>query len=230
MTKETAKAILRRSALFSDLPERALDGIASLAHLREYRKGEIVFSEGDHGDALYGVVSGRVRVATQNADGKVIFLNLMNAGDVFGEIAAIDGLPRSADAEAIEDSSLIVIRRESFLRLLEGDAGLAVHVLELVCRKLRWTTDMVHEATLMSVPGRLARRLLHLTRTHGEVVDGRMSLEMSQADLANFLGVSRQIVNQSLQTWRDAGWIDLKRSTIVLRDQEALERLALEDR
>jgi len=226
MSDQTAKAILQRNFLFCDLPESALDQLASLASRKTFRKGEVVFLEGDAGDALYGVISGSIRVATSNNDGKQIFLNMMEHGDVFGEISVIDGQPRTASAEAAESTSLIVIQRRDFQELVEHEPVVAIHLLQILCQRLRWTTDIVHEAMLLPAPGRIAKRLLHLVSAHGRETEAGLELRMSQADLANFLGVSRQIVNQNLQDWREAGWIDLQRARVIVLDSGALEQIA----
>ena len=158
MNKPTAKAILERNALFRDLPEAAIEQVASLARRRVYAKGEIIFSAGDEGDALYGVAAGEVRVTTSSSDGKVVFLNLMQHGDIFGEISVMDGLPRTAGAEAAEETTLIVIQRTEFLRLLEHEPRVAIHLLSLFCQRLRWTTDIVHETAFLSIDKPYARR------------------------------------------------------------------------
>lgn len=226
MNDETAKAILQRNFLFCDLPEPSLHQLASLANRRTFRKGEVVFLEGDAGDALYGVISGSIRVATSNNDGKQIFLNMMEHGDVFGEISVIDGQPRTATAEAVESTSLIVIQRHDFRKLMEREPVVAIHMLQILCQRLRWTTDIVHEAMLLPAPGRIAKRLLHLVSAHGRQTDAGLELRMSQAGLASFLGVSRQIVNQNLQDWREAGLIDLRRAKMIVLDSAALEQIA----
>lgn len=225
MSDQTAKAILQRNFLFCDLPESALDQLASLASRKTFRKGEVVFLQGDAGDALYGVISGSIRIATSNNDGKQIFLNMMEHGDVFGEISVIDGQPRTATAEAADPTSLIVIQRRDFRNLMERESVVAIHLLQILCQKLRWTTDIVHEAILLPAPGRIAKRLLHLVAAHGRESDAGLELRMSQADLANFLGVSRQIVNQNLQEWREAGWIDLQRGRVIVLNSVALEQI-----
>lgn len=224
MAEASTASILRRNFLFRDLPDAAIEQIAALAHLRDYANGEMIFSEGDAGDALYAVASGSVRVSTSSSDGKTVFLNLMEYGDIFGEIAVLDGDVRTATAEAGSNTRLIVITRADFLGLLQRESLVSLHLLGLFCRKLRWTTDIVHEATLLPVPQRIAKRLLSLARTHGRRTGESFELQMSQSELASFLGISRQIVNQNLQTWREAGWVELSRSRITIRDAREFDR------
>ena len=225
MTENPAKKILERNFLFRELPEPLLDQLAGLSQRRRFDKGDIVFAEGDTGNALYGVISGVIRITTSNADGKQVFLNMMERGDVFGEVSVIDGEPRTATAEAADTASLFLIRRDDFMRLLPREPIVAIHLLKLLCQRLRSTTDFIHESMLLPVPGRIAKRLLHLAAEHGSETQDGLELGMSQGDLASFLGVSRQIVNITLQDWREHGWIDLRRSRIVIHDRQALEQL-----
>lgn len=218
----TARNVLERNYLFRDLPEDTIDSIAALASRRSYRKNTIIFSQGDAGDALYGVASGRVRISACGPDGREVFLNIMEPGDAFGEIAVVDGRPRTAGAVAIEPTVLIVIRRADFLAALERSPDLAMHLLQLFCQRLRWTSDLVEESAFLVGPARLAKRLLVLAALHGSPVSRGMELALSQAELAHFLGISRQIVNQHLQSWRKAGWVDLSRGRIVVTDADAL--------
>ncbi len=225
----SAKAVLQRNYLFRGLPAAAIERMAALASRRVYHKGAVIFSQGDPGDALFGVASGRVRVSASAAGGREVFLNIMEPGDAFGEIAVIDGLPRTAGATALDQTTLIVLKRKDFLALLEREPRLAIHLLELLCARLRWTSELVEESAFLSGTARLAKRLLILASLHGRP-RGRnektMELRISQSDLAHFLGVSRQIVNQHLGEWCKAGWVDLGRARIVIEDPDALRRLA----
>lgn len=208
--------ILQRHYLFRDLPEGMLSQLASLALRRRYDKDTVIFAQGDAGDALYGIASGRVRISASGTQGQEVYLNIMEPGDVFGEIAVMDGLPRTASATTIDPVTLIVIRRADFLSLVERAPKLAVHLLQLLCARLRWTSDLIEEAAFLSGPSRLAKRLLILAALHGRPEDGQLVLQISQADLALFLGMSRQLVNQHLQDWRKRGWVDLSRGRISI--------------
>jgi CRP-like cAMP-binding protein len=226
MTGLSANAVLKRNYLFRDLSDAAIDRIAALAHRRAFEKDTIIFSQGDDGDALYGVASGRVRISASGADGREVFLNIMEPGDTFGEIAVIDGLPRTAGATAFDDTTLVVVRRDDFLGALKQEPELALHLLKLFCQRLRWTSDLVEESVFLVGPARLAKRLLVLAALHGRPSEGGMELALSQSELAHFLGISRQIVNQHLQQWRKQGWVKLARARIIVTDAEALSHVA----
>jgi CRP-like cAMP-binding protein len=153
----------------------------------------------------------------------------MEPGDTFGEIAVMDGLPRTAGATAVEQTALIVIKRADFLQLLEREPRLGIHLLKLLCERLRWTSELVEESAFLAGPARLAKRLLILASLHGRAAGiGQLELRISQAELARFLGISRQIVNQHLSEWRRHGWVELGRSQIVIRNAAALRRMIAE--
>jgi CRP/FNR family transcriptional regulator, cyclic AMP receptor protein len=228
-TSLSAKAVLKHNYLFRDLSDTGLERVAGLASRRSYRKGARIFAQGDSGDALYGVASGRVRISASGAAGQEVFLNIMEPGDTFGEIAVMDGLPRTAGATALDDATLIVIKRTDFLQLLEREPQLAIHLLKLLCERLRWTSELVEESVFLAGPARLAKRLLILASLHGRAVRvGYLELRISQGELARFLGISRQIVNQHLSEWRRHGWVELGRSQVVIRNAEALRGLVAE--
>ncbi len=220
--------MLRRSPLFRGLTPPALERIVELAGQRSYSADEVVFSQGDPGDALYAVITGKVRISAGAADGREIFLNIMEPGDSFGEIALLDGGTRTASATATLPSELVTIRREHFLGLLEREPRVALELLRLCGERLRWTSGLVEDAALLKAPARLAKRLLSLGRLHGEPSARGVTLRISQEDLARFLGVSRQVVNQYLQGWKGRGWVELGRGTVTVRDEAAIKETAQE--
>src|SRR5688572_23105955 len=223
------KAVLKHNYLFRGLADATLEKIATLAAKRTHYKGTVIFSQGDEGDALYGVAAGRVRISASAPGGREVFLNIMEPGDTFGEIAVMDGLPRTANAIALDTSTLVVIQRADFLPFLEREPRLALHLLKLLCERLRWTSELVEESAFMAGPARLAKRLLILASLHGRAARvGHLELRISQGELARFLGISRQIVNQHLADWRRHGWIELGRTQIVIRNTDALRAMIAE--
>jgi CRP/FNR family transcriptional regulator, cyclic AMP receptor protein len=224
MTTLAGRIVLKRSPLFRGLSDDEFDRVVSLAVQRSFRNGEVIFSQGDPGDALHAIVTGRVRISAGTADGKEIFLNIMEAGETFGEIALLDGGARTATATAISPSELVSIKREPLFALLEREPRLALELLRLCGERLRWTSGLVEDAALLDVPARLAKRLLSLSGQHGERGRDGVTLQISQEDLAAFLGLSRQIVNQHLQSWKSKGWVELGRGSVTVRDAAALSR------
>jgi CRP/FNR family transcriptional regulator, cyclic AMP receptor protein len=227
MTTLAGKMMLERSPLFRGLSSEILGRIAALAVQRSYPSGEVVFLQGDPGDALYGVVTGQIRISAGTSDGREIFLNIMEPGDTFGEIALLDGGPRTASATAIHAAELVVIQREHFLGVLEREPKLALELLRLCGERLRWTSGLVEDAALLHAPARLAKRLVSLGQLHGQRTNDGIALRISQEELASFLGLSRQVVNQYLQSWLAQGWVRLGRGVVTVRDEGALKNLAL---
>ena len=218
--------LLKQSDLFGELPHAALANIAALATTRNLTRGEMVFQQGDPGNALYGVISGKVLISGSGQDGKAVSLNIMEPGDLFGEIALFDGEPRTANATAAANSVLLIIQRGQFKALLKREPGLAIQLLQLLCKRIRWMSELVEESALLTVPTRLARRLIAIADLEGESDTSNITVRISQNDLAQFIGVSRQIVNGYLQEWRRAGWIELGRARIVIVDAPALHKLS----
>jgi CRP-like cAMP-binding protein len=218
----TARAVLKANRLFRDLPESAIDKLAALAFRKSYRRGKQIFAQGEPGDSLLGLISGQVRISANTPGGKEVFLNILESGDSFGEIAVLDGNPRTASAEALMDTELFAIRRSDLFALIEKEPKLATHLLALLCKRLRWTSELIEEAAFLSVSARLAGWLLKLSAEHGTTAEGVVTLKISQEDLAGFMCVSRQMVNQYLQQWRKRGWISLGRGRVVIRDLDGL--------
>ncbi len=226
MTRDDIFELVGRSYLFRDLDPPTRARVAGLAHQRRLGDGETLFLKGDEGDALYGVLAGKIRITATSAGGREVLLNILEPGEVFGEIALLDGLPRTADAAALGETRLFTIRRGDFVGLLAGEPALAVHLLALLCRRLREMSERIEDAVFLPLPARLAKRLLMLERHYGEDdPDGgrRIGLPISQNELGQLLGTSRESINKHLQTWRRSGWIALERRHVVIRDLAALE-------
>jgi CRP/FNR family cyclic AMP-dependent transcriptional regulator len=221
-----ARTIIQRNTLFRGLPAPTIDQIVALANRRVYEQGAVIFLRGDPGDCLYGVVTGKVRISVSAPGGKELFLNIMEPGDSFGEIALLDGQPRTASATALAPAELVIIQREPFLALLRKEPSLAQHLIALLCQRARWTAELMEDSALLGAPARLAKRLLTLANLHGRSGTGGTRLAISQEEIAQFLGLSRQIVNQHLQTWLGKGWVSLGRGSVTLLDERALRNLA----
>ena len=209
-------ALLRLNPLFARLGEEAIARIAALCVRRQLSAGEVLFVKGDEGDALYGIRRGQIRIATGTESGKRLTLNVLGPGDLLGEIALLDGRLRTADAIAAEPSELFMVRRQDFLRLLEREPGIAVHLIELLCERVRWVSERMEETALLPLEVRLARRIRTLADDFGT------DLHISQEELGILLGVTRESINRQLQQWRREGLVELGRSRIRLLDPERL--------
>jgi CRP/FNR family cyclic AMP-dependent transcriptional regulator len=222
----SVQTIFERNRLFRGLSAATIQQIAALAIRRPYEQDAIVFSQGDPGDSLYGVVTGKVRISASTREGKEMFLNIMEPGDTFGEIALLDGNPRTATATTTATGELMIIPRAQFLALLQREPTLAIHLLQLLCQRIRWTSGQAEDSALLTVPNRLARRLLSLAKLHGQPSPKGVQLIISQEEMGRFLGISRQAVNQYLQEWRAKGWVDVGRGKVTVLDESALQTMA----
>lgn len=214
--------ILQSAYLFRNFSPEVVGRVALLASTRRCAAGEVLFMRGDEGDALYGVLSGRIRISNSSIAGKEVVLSIMQPGDVFGEMALLDGGDRTADAEAIGATELMVLRRADFLRLMKEDSNLAVQILKLVCLRLRQTNQRVEDSAFLDLPARLAKRLIQLDEDYATEDEPHAFVAISQAELGAFLGASRESINKHLQVWRQEGWIELARGKVRVIDPASL--------
>ncbi|MXQ10212.1 Crp/Fnr family transcriptional regulator [Microvirga makkahensis] len=210
--------LLKANAFFAGLGDDVIEAIAVLCVCRRLEPGETLFLKGDPGDALYAVRRGQIRIATSIPSGRRLTLNLLGPGDVFGEVALLDGRPRTADAVATEPTELYTVYRRDFFGLLEQRPSVAIRIVELLCERIRWMSSQMEERALLPLETRLAHRLVALSEDYG------CELHVSQEELAVFVGASRESVNRQLQNWRRLGWIELSRNCIRVIHPSRLSR------
>src|SRR4249920_2293591 len=203
MDHESRRRLLLSSPLFDALPREALDDILALAIEKSVRRGQTVFQKGDEGSYMVAVLSGRIRISDTSPDGREVTLNMIDAGEVTGEIALLDGNPRSADATALEDSHLMVVERRHFLPHLKSSNELVLRMIDVLCQRLRDTSETLGNFAMLDLPGRLARKLLNLATEYGAPANGRIRVEirLSHTDLGRFVGGSRETVNKQMRAW-----------------------------
>ncbi len=219
-TQAEFAVMLKLNPIFADLGKDELNRIAGLCHTRQLKAGEVLFLKGDAGDALFGVRRGQIRIETGNSDGGRLTLNFLGPGDLFGEVAVLDGQDRTADAAASEPTELFVLRREDFIAYLEREPRVAIRLIALLCQRIRWMSERMEESVLQPLAVRLARRLCALGSDFGTEV------HISQEQLGVYVGAARESVNRQLQQWRKDGIIDLQRGCIRLSDLPRLEAVA----
>src|SRR5262252_1882462 len=194
MSKQAEFAVmLKMNPMFADLGADELQRISALCHTRHLGAGEMLFQKGDAGDALFAVRRGQIRIETGVSDGSRLTLNFLGPGDLFGEVAVLDGKSRTADATAGEASELFVLRREDFLSHLEREPQVEIKIIQLLCQRIRWQSERMEESMLQPLPVRLARRLCALAADFGSEV------HISQEQLGIFVGAARESVNRQLQ-------------------------------
>jgi len=226
-THEEKRKIFERHFLFGKLSGSEIDALISYARVERYRAGREIFAKGSPGHSLMAVLRGNVKISSLSDSGKEIVFTIFNAGDIFGEIAVLDGAERSADATAMTDCELLVLNRRELLPVLENRADLLMVLLKILCRKLRLTTEQVEDVTFRHLESRVAKALVQLAEGVGPHNTRRPSAELhvSQRELGNMAGGSRESVNKQLQIWHRQGLIDLGKGSIMIRDVEAIKRL-----
>ena len=212
--------MLRLNPLFSSLDPAVIDVLSRCCATRTLEAGAFLFQKGDAGDALYGIRRGQVTVETGSADGRRIVLAALGSGDLFGEIAMLDGLSRTADVVATETSELFVLRRPDLLAMIAREPSMALKLIEIVCKRLRAVVDQLEQVMTLKLDARLARCLIGLAEDFGgEVV-------ISQEELARHVGASRESVNRQLQTWQGSDWLVVGRGRVTLKRADALRAVA----
>lgn len=200
MRQNTAEAI-RTCHLFSGADDRSVAALAAASQMVKYSAGQTMFLAGDPPDGLYVLQSGLVRVWIADAEGHELTLALMEPGDPLGEIALLDGLPRTANATALEETACLLTPRSALDAALEDNLALARHLIDLLCEHLRRNTTEMGAVAFLGLDSRLAQKLHDLALAHGEIDDAgaaRFTRRFSQSDLAQMLGVTREAVNKRL--------------------------------
>jgi CRP/FNR family transcriptional regulator, cyclic AMP receptor protein len=220
--------LLAKTKLFSYLEADGLRQLAGRAILRRYRRGEVVFREGDPGNWLFVVASGRMKVVVTSAEGDEMVLAALTPPDTFGELALVDGGVRSATVEAVEASTLLVLTRTAFLDVLHEHPALVEGLLESLGSLIRRLTDQTSDLVFLDLPGRVAKLLLGLA---GEseaqpATEHVIDVSFTQTEIANMVGGSRQSVNQILRTFEGAGYIETVGHSIRILRADTLRRRA----
>jgi CRP-like cAMP-binding protein len=225
--KDFAVQALGRCRLFGGLSQGSLEAIARNLRTRRFRRGEVLFHEGDPGDALFIVVAGAIKVVVPSEEGDEAILATLHRGDFFGELALLDGAPRSASAVALEATETLALPRDQFSALVGSEPAIRDALLASLAGELRRLTAHVAELHFLDLTGRLAARLARLAQEHGmREPDGSVRLDapLTQSDLAAMIGATRQSVNKLLGEFVEKGLLRFDHDTIVVPDVEALVR------
>jgi CRP/FNR family transcriptional regulator, cyclic AMP receptor protein len=220
-------SLLRNHSLFRDLPAAVIEHLGSYMKTRRVVRGTTIFAKGDPGTGLMGVLAGTVKVSVASADGKDIVLNLFHEGEVFGEIALLDGRPRTADATAMSDCELVVIERRDFVPFLSDHPDVMLKFIEILCSRLRRTSEQVQDITFLNLPTRLAKTLLQLTAAEDGSATARKAA-VTQREISQMIGISRESTNKQLRAWAKRGWIRLERGGVNVVAPDKLAAIATE--
>ncbi len=218
-------SVLRRHPIFSDLEPEALDQLCRYAKHTTLKRGASIFAKGDPGNSLFAVISGTVKISISSPDGRNAILNLIGPGEIFGEIAVLDGAPRTADAIANTNCEIYIIDRREFLPFVRSQPALAMKFIELLCARLRWTSEQVEQVILQNLPARLASALLGLTEKR-KLDSGSRTIAITQQEISEMVGMTRESINKQLRAWAARNWVRLEHGAIVVLNAEALRALA----
>lgn len=198
-----------------------------MAVRKTYRTREVVLRKGDPAMQMYVIAKGRLKAITAGAEGRQAALSIMGPGEVFGEVALLDGEPRSATIRALEPCELIILNRNEFYHFLERNPSAAIGLLQVLARRLRRLSERVEDSTFLEIPGRLAKALVRLAQRYGrDVGDGtRIELKLSQQELGDLVGATRESVNKQLRAWQSEGLLEQEKGRVILKDVEAFEML-----
>lgn len=194
-------------------------GIEQSAYIKVLNKGQYLQRRGGDAIGYYGIFSGKIKVSAMSSEGKMLTLKYLQAGDWFGEISLLDGIARTHDCEATEVCQVIIIPKQAFETHIMNDLEALKAISRQLCQRIRTAMNLAEQATIQSLPERLANRLLELKNESSEC------LNVNQQDIAHMLGVSRQSVSKLLLQWAELGWIKLEYHQVALLKPKELKRI-----
>jgi len=222
------ESVLASVPLFAALDVESAAMLERLMTTRSVARGHVVFREGDPGDRLFVVMDGKVKISRSAADGRENLLAVLGGGEMFGELSLFDPGPRTASVSAITDSTLASLDHDDLRPLLSERPGVAVELLQALAQRLRRTNEAMADLVFTDVPGRVAKALLDLSEKFGmPEQDGiRVRHDLTQEELAQLVGASRETVNKALSEFAHRGWLRIEGRSVLLLDSERLTRRA----
>jgi CRP/FNR family cyclic AMP-dependent transcriptional regulator len=218
-------ALLRNNPLFRELAPQMIEHLGTYLTRRTVSRGSVIFSKGDPGTGLMGIIAGAVKISVASADGRDIVLNIIRAGEIFGEIALLDGHPRTADATAMSDCELMVLERREFIPFLRSQPDVTLKLMEILCSRLRRTSEQVQDVTFLGLPIRLAKTLLELASA-SESSTPKGKIAITQREISQIVGRSRESTNKQLRTWAKRGWVRLQWGGVTVLKPDKLAEVA----
>ena len=227
LTAGEKRRLFERHALFGILADEDVDALLMHARFEQYPAGHLIFARGSPGGSMMAVLRGSIRISTSSPQGRDVVLAILGAGEIFGEMALLDGGERTADAFTMSDCELLVIDQRDFIPFLKARADLCIAFLRLLSQRLRRTDELVEAAMFERLERRLAKALFQLASTGGtdNGAKARLKVKVSQQELSEIVGASREQVNRQLRVWERAGVLELGRRRLFISDLDALEEL-----
>ena len=219
--------LLSQHRILHHLQQSELQSLVRGALVQKYLDRDPIFAQGDEGQSVVAVVEGFVKLSSTTAAGREVVLEIAGPGSVFGELAVINGWPRSADAQALSTVRLLAIEGKAFMRALERAPSALMELTKLLSERLRRATEQITDAVDMPANARLAKALIQLAGLHSHPVPGglHIDLNLSQRELGGMTGLTRESINKHLAAWRDTGWVRVAEDGIVLVNLRGLRDL-----
>ncbi len=221
-------ATLANAGIFQGVDPQAAEALSSALETVEYPRGSSIFAEGELGDRLYIIIDGKVKVGRHSPDGRENLLAVMGPADMFGELSVFDPGPRTSTAVAVTDVRLATMDRAALRAWIAKRPEIAEQLLRVLARRLRRTNNALADLIFTDVPGRVAKALLQLARQFGKQEDGglRVTHDLTQEELAQLVGASRETVNKALADFGQRGWLRLEGKSVLILDPDRLGRRA----
>jgi len=219
--------IIKHIPIFKTLSDSDLNDLIGSLRLKSLKQGQTLFWKGDEGTALYIIKKGTIKIVLPSTEGDEIIVTMFSEGDFFGEMALLDGEPRSADAVAIEPSEVFILSRNNFLSFLQSNVNAIESILSLLSKRLRRTDDMLEDTCFLNISARLTKKLAELAESHGRK-DGNIihiDLSLTQKELGDMVGATRESINKELKSLREQGLILTEESKIQILDISRLKSL-----
>ena len=218
------EAVVRKAPIFSGLDEAAASSLRASMSLVKLRKGQSLFKEGDDGDHLFIVSNGKVKLGTKSPDGRENLLMILGPGDMFGDLSLFDAGPRTATATAVTESRLLSLGQEKVIPWVKEHPEVSLHLLARLASRLRRTNEVVGDLVFSDVPGRVAKALIDLGLKFGVKKDEGFLVnhDLTQEELAQLVGASRETVNKALADFAQRGWLRLEARAVMILDYERL--------
>jgi CRP/FNR family transcriptional regulator/CRP/FNR family cyclic AMP-dependent transcriptional regulator len=222
-----ATSILKQVPFFSQLETEEASSLAQRLVPRRFGVSQVIFHHGDPGGLLYIITAGKVKISYTMPDGQEALLAILGTGDFFGELALLDDAPRSATAEAMDETETLTLHRDDFIAYIAENPEFAYHVMRTLAKRIRHLNDQIGDVFFLDLNGRLARTLLKLAEDHGRAVDEGtlIDIALTQTELAEMTGATRVSINKTLGRFRRAKWVSLRGRQIILLDTQALRNL-----
>jgi len=220
--------VVRRAPLFAALDEAAAESLIANMSPALLERGDVLFHEGDQGDRLYVIGEGKIKLGRSSSDGRENLLAILGPGEMFGELSLFDPGPRTATATAVAETQVVSMGHDQLKDFLRTHPGVAPTLLSALARRLRRTNDVLADLVFTDVPGRVAKALLDLADRFGRPVDEGLLVahDLTQEELAQLVGASRETVNKALADFASRGWLRLEARAVLLTDVERLKRRA----